>query len=257
SPLVCDDGNACTVDSCNEVTDSCDNVPDDAACDNGLFCDGIETCDPVLDCRVGSPLVCDDGNACTVDSCNEATDSCDNLPDDAACDNGLFCDGIEVCNATQGCQVGAPPDCTGMADQCNEGICDDSVGMCIATPVPDGTSCDNGDGCAGDTCRAGFCVPFNCGPPPPAAPINLIGEIGEKAALAWEPNTEPDLAWYNVYRSTAAGGPYAQVATQVSKPEFKELPPPGFYCYVVTAVNTGGSESPYSNEICGTIINGG
>ncbi len=67
----CNDGVGWTVDSCNEGSDSCDNVPDDGACDNGLFCDGAETCDPALDCQAGS-------DPCTVgQTCNETTDICE------------------------------------------------------------------------------------------------------------------------------------------------------------------------------------
>ncbi|MCP3937285.1 MAG: RHS repeat protein, partial [Actinomycetia bacterium] len=84
----CDDGVSCTVDACNEATASCDNTTDDGACDNGLFCDGTETCDETLGCQAGTAVDCDDGVSCTVDACNEATDACDNITDD--CDNGLF-----------------------------------------------------------------------------------------------------------------------------------------------------------------------
>ena len=116
---TCDDGIACTVDTCNESTDSCDAPPSDALCDNGLFCDGSETCSATLGCQAGTAPNCDDGVACTVDSCNEGTDSCDNGPDDLFCSNGLFCDGTEICNATLGCQAGPAP-CTGPGQTCND-----------------------------------------------------------------------------------------------------------------------------------------
>ncbi|UCG33905.1 MAG: M6 family metalloprotease domain-containing protein, partial [Phycisphaerales bacterium] len=93
TPPDCNDGVGCTDDSCNEGTDSCDNVPNDALCDNGLYCDGIEICDALLDCQVGTAVDCDDAVGCTDDSCNEGTDSCDNVPNDSLCDNGLYCDG--------------------------------------------------------------------------------------------------------------------------------------------------------------------
>ena len=102
TPVSCDDGVSCTVDSCNEGTDSCDFTPDDNACDNGLFCDGAETCNATLGCQAGTAPNCDDGVSCTVDACNEGSDSCDNTPDDSVCDNGLFCDGAEVCKRHPG-----------------------------------------------------------------------------------------------------------------------------------------------------------
>ncbi len=254
TPVDCNDGVDCTVDSCSGAFGACDNVASDAACDNGLICDGLEWCDAVLDCQSAAPVDCDDGVICTIDSCNEPTGTCTHTPSDGICDNGLFCDGTEACDPVLDCQTGLPPNCGALGDQCNVGLCDDVAAVCVADPVPDGTTCDDGDGCAGDTCQAGVCVPFNCGPPPPAPPTALEGEIGEKASLAWEPNTEPDLAGYNVYRATASGGPYARVATLLPKSEHQELPPGGFYCYVVTAENKGGNESGYSAEICGTIV---
>ena len=72
NPFDCDDAVACTADSCNEDASECDNVPNDAACpDDGLFCTGVEFCDPVFDCS--SP-----GNPCQVgEVCNEDANSCD------------------------------------------------------------------------------------------------------------------------------------------------------------------------------------
>jgi cysteine-rich repeat protein len=148
----CDDGVGCTQDACDEASDTCSNTPDDAVCDNGLFCDGAETCDAQLDCQPGTPVDCDDGVGCTVDACNEGTDSCDNTPDDAACNNGLFCDGVETCDAVNDCQPGTPVDCDDgvlcTTDRCNENTdqCDNA---------PDDLLCDDGLFCNGaETCDA-------------------------------------------------------------------------------------------------------
>ena len=46
-----DDGVACTDDSCDEVGDTILNVANDGNCDNGLRCDGSETCDTLLGCQ--------------------------------------------------------------------------------------------------------------------------------------------------------------------------------------------------------------
>lgn len=65
---------ACTDDSCDEVGDTCVNTANDANCDNGLFCDGAETCDATTR-RCSSS-----GNPCEVgagETCNEQTDSCE------------------------------------------------------------------------------------------------------------------------------------------------------------------------------------
>ena len=159
TPVNCDDGVGCTVDSCNEVTDSCGNVTNDASCNNGLFCDGAETCDAVLDCQAGTPVNCDDGVGCTVDSCNEASDSCDNGVNDSLCDNGLFCDGAETCDAVLDCQAGTPPNCDD-GNVCTDDSCDPTTG-CVNTNNT--ASCDNGDVCPGDECSGGVCVPVQCG----------------------------------------------------------------------------------------------
>ncbi len=128
SAPTCDDGVSCTIDSCNEGTDSCDFTTDDSICDNGLFCDGTETCDAVLGCQAGSAPTCDDGVNCTVDSCNEGTDSCDFSPNDAICDNGLFCDGTESCDVILGCQAGSDP-CGGL-------FCDEVGDVCDSGGTP-------------------------------------------------------------------------------------------------------------------------
>lgn len=72
-----DDGVSCTVESCNEVTDSCESTPDDSLCDNNVFCDGVETCDIVSGCLAGTNVNCDDGDSCTEDSCSESLDRCE------------------------------------------------------------------------------------------------------------------------------------------------------------------------------------
>ncbi|MEM7582055.1 MAG: M36 family metallopeptidase [Acidobacteriota bacterium] len=153
APVVCGDGVSCTIDSCNESTDSCDNVPTDSLCDNGLFCDGSETCDAVNDCQAGTAVQCGDGVSCTNDSCNESTDSCDNTPDDSLCDNGLFCDGSETCDAVNDCQAGTNP-CSG-SQTCNESTntCESTGGCLLENDFESGAggwtgntgSCTTGD----------------------------------------------------------------------------------------------------------------
>ena len=149
--ITCDDGVACTVDSCNEGTDSCDFTTDDNFCSNGLFCDGAETCDAVNGCQAGTAPNCDDGVNCTIDSCNEGTDSCDNTADHGVCTNGLFCDGNEVCDLLLGCQSGSDP--------CGGSSCDEDGDICIECTMDadcdDGLFCNGAETCLGSTCQAG------------------------------------------------------------------------------------------------------
>ena len=110
--IDCDDSDACTDDSCDDVTgcvnedtdcddsdectdDSCDPatgcVHDDGACDDGLFCNGAETCD------AGECVAGDD--PCPDEICDEANAECVECLDDADCDDGEFCNGAETCDA--------------------------------------------------------------------------------------------------------------------------------------------------------------
>lgn len=124
TPVNCNDGVACTTDSCNEVDLSCTHTPNNAACNDGLFCNGSETCDAVNGCQAGTPVDCNDGIACTTDACNEAADSCVFTPVNAVCDDGLYCNGSETCSATLGCQIGMSP--------CGNQICTESNHTCGA-----------------------------------------------------------------------------------------------------------------------------
>jgi hypothetical protein len=162
TPVDCGDGVACTVDSCNEGTDSCDNVPSDGICDNGQFCDGAETCDPVNGCQPGTPVDCDDVIICTVDSCNETTDQCDNIPNDFNCpEDGLFCNGIEFCDAALDCQSPGDP-CPG-GTTCNEGTdtCD-VIGCTSDAECDDGLFCNGGETCNLSTHQCEPGIPVDC-----------------------------------------------------------------------------------------------
>lgn len=137
----CNDGVACTDDTC--VSGTCTFTANDANCpDDGLFCNGVEFCDAALDCTSAgdpcSPQVCDeatdsctgcvdnaecdDGNVCTDDVCNAAL--CERTSNVAACDDGLFCTAIDVCNGGV---------CTGSGDPCQSGqLCDEAADACVA-----------------------------------------------------------------------------------------------------------------------------
>ena len=141
SSLVCDDDNACTADSCDIGTGLCVNTPEPEGtpCDDGNACTGsygsYDSCDGSGSCIGGAPAVIDDANACTTDSCDPKTGAVF-VP--IECDDGDFCNGIEDCDPTTGCVPG--------------------------TPEPEGTLCDDGNGCTGsygsyDSCDgAGTCI---------------------------------------------------------------------------------------------------
>ena len=88
---------------CNEATDSCDPAcAMDSDCDDGLFCNGVESCDTEsgLCFAVSS---CPPGGSPPTE-CNEVTDTCDpaSCVMDSDCDDGIFCNGIESCSLIGG-----------------------------------------------------------------------------------------------------------------------------------------------------------
>ncbi len=81
----------CPGQSCNEVSDECVNCLDDTDCDDAVFC---------------TDDTCDSGN-------------CVFTPNNANCaDDGLFCNGAEICNAVSGCLSGGFP--CAFNESCNE-----------------------------------------------------------------------------------------------------------------------------------------
>src|SRR5262249_18790637 len=143
----CDDAISCTLDACSEGLKSCTHTTNDGACNDGLFCNGVETCNATTGCVAGTPP-CDDGVACTVDTSDEASDTCQFTPNDAPCDNGSFCDGAEKCTQS-GCAAGTPPCAAGTT-------CIEQTDTCC-TPESDGAFCARlGDNCgtvtAADNC---------------------------------------------------------------------------------------------------------
>ena len=94
------------------------------------------------------------------------------------------------------------------------------------------------------------------GPPPdttpPAAPSNLTATAVSPSQinLNWNDNGENDLFGYNVYRSTTSGGPYESVGSGLTTSAFSDigLDASTTYYYVVTAMDTSGNESAFSNQ---------
>ncbi len=61
-----------------ETSESCCRCTDAAICNDQLFCNGTEICQGNL-CAPG-PAPCDDGLACSTDTCTENTDTCTHEP---------------------------------------------------------------------------------------------------------------------------------------------------------------------------------
>ncbi|HYB97891.1 MAG TPA: hypothetical protein VEC57_02040 [Candidatus Limnocylindrales bacterium] len=100
----CNDSIACTTDACSMQLGACTNTPVHAMCADTTFCNGDELCSATLGCIPAQPATrnCSDGFACTTDTCNETSDSCDHATDDAACEDGNECT-INSCEVGMGC----------------------------------------------------------------------------------------------------------------------------------------------------------
>jgi len=125
--VSCNDGVYCTIDTCNETTDTCDHTPDDDLCDDDLWCTGTEYCDPDWGCRHTNVPDCDDGFDCTFDYCNEEDDECSVIEYDSMCTDYLWCNGEETCQEGLGCVAGVDP-----CDDLN--VCSDD--SCTEVPDP-------------------------------------------------------------------------------------------------------------------------
>jgi hypothetical protein len=95
---------------------------------------------------------------------------------------------------------------------------------------------------------------------PPEAPVGLQAVFSGLANqpfidLAWTPNTEPDLAGYNVYRHSG-DEPAVKINSELVKtPSFRDsqVKPGTKYLYAVSAVDLRGNESGRSAETSETV----
>ena len=75
--------------------------------------------------------------------------------------------------------------------------------------------------------------------------------------IAWDPSTSATLQGYNVYRGTVSGGPYTKISPTLTTSTllFTDTTPVSGkqYFYVVTAVDTSGTESSASVQVAVTI----
>jgi hypothetical protein len=165
----CDDGVACSVDSCSDKVGGCEsdrsNCPCTAneQCNDGNPCNGVETCDQ-LQCKPGTAVNCSAfDDTCNVGVCNPASGACSASPKQ----NGTLCDDADACTPSSSCQGGT---CTGAnrkvctaSDQCHDaGVCNASTGTCTDPPKSNGSTCNDGDACTQtDSCQAGKCTGAN------------------------------------------------------------------------------------------------
>jgi hypothetical protein len=168
-------------------------------CDDGLFCNGAETCSaacsPVAGTAPCDPDLCteatdtcaecndngdcNDGNVCTTDTCNGSME-CDHVNNTVACDDGLFCNGGDTCSGGACTHAGdpcAPQGCLEGSDSC--GDCDDPA------------DCDDGLFCTGvEECTGGACS----SPGDPCSPPEVCAEDGDQCVDTTPDAGVPDAA---------------------------------------------------------------
>ena len=184
----CDDEDVCTRDICND-NNECENPLEEGADCQGIDtmeCDGLQQCNEDPDCQDGEcetgTVTCDgvdcvwdyegcgcEGDAdCDLDGVCDPDDgeNCGNCIEDCPCDDGVWCNGQEICLGTV-CSSKAPPCppplvCYEDRHECGLGgmFCGDGVGAC---DYP-GENCRNcpqdcgpcPDDCGDDHCQAPY-----------------------------------------------------------------------------------------------------
>jgi hypothetical protein len=91
----------------------------------------------------------DDSVSCTSDSCDESLDQVLNIADNSVCDDTLYCNGAETCDAINDCQAGTPPSTDDGVD-CTIDNCDESTDQIMHAPTdalcPLAGACDGATG---------------------------------------------------------------------------------------------------------------
>jgi hypothetical protein len=130
----CEDGSACTIDTCNELGRCEREGSEGGTCDDGDPCTLNDRC--TNDVCAGTPLTCDDGVACTADFCDSGT--CVNQAESSSCAAPSEC-------ATSEC---APDDPDADRRGCVTRSADFELAECTEDDNP----------CTLDRCRDGSCA---------------------------------------------------------------------------------------------------
>lgn len=149
---------ACECDAGFEMYDGvCEaaRCKSDQECDDGVACNGAETCDVNTgQCQDGTPVTCDENALCEEPSGDcvcaalhvDLGEGCEPMAceEDIDCDDSLVCNGAETCNQDLGqCQAGTPIDCG------QDGTCEEPDGICACPPL----QADEGSGCEPISCQ--------------------------------------------------------------------------------------------------------
>ncbi len=105
---------------------------------------------PIADVPCNDDGPCDDGFACTDDRCDRFAGRCVHVAHDEQCDDGVYCNGFEVCNLRRGCIAGG--DVCGLGNGCNIARCDEQARTCSTVPRDADADGDPDDHCGGGDC---------------------------------------------------------------------------------------------------------
>lgn len=152
----CDDGNACTNDSCTAGTCAATPTPSGTYCDDGNACTSADVCTAVGTCT-GSALACDDGLACTSDTCDPTVGCVSSVASGCAIDGACVASGTpSPFNSCLGCVPTVSRStwsARAVGTACGSAVCEG--GTSLPAPACDGTgTCVDG---TATVCSTGRC----------------------------------------------------------------------------------------------------
>ncbi len=134
-----------------------------SSCESGDYCDGEQSCAAGSCVTDGSSIPCGgDSNPCRDRVCDEGGDACTLFAEydtDVSCEDGLFCNGEDVCLAGDCTHRNAPCADTDAGEECVTSACVEEDDICADENAPDNTWCESADVCDGvSVCLSGVCT---------------------------------------------------------------------------------------------------
>ncbi|MGM0576749.1 MAG: hypothetical protein ACQEXJ_13550 [Myxococcota bacterium] len=225
----CDDGDACTTDTCAGLAGACEHGEVEGCCNADADCDDDDPCtvdvcsgpggtctaEPVEDCCIAA-ADCDDDDPCTEDVCPEPGASCAHQP--------LCCSVDEDCDDGDACTAGS----------CVQGQC-----FYESTCCETDAECNDGAFCTADRCVDGQCVhemlgvagccisdilteSFDDGDPPGWTFTPKTSGVGWQVASVGDPPSPPSSLYYGDPAAGDFDSPSANKGSATSAPV--ELP---------------------------------
>ncbi len=99
-------------------------------------------------------------------------------------------------------------------------------------------------------------ITSNAADSPTVETLSGTGTNAHSVSLSWTASTSTNISGYNVYRSSASGGPYTKVnGSLITGTSYTDTTVQAgqTYYYVATAVNSSSVESSYSNQAQATV----